>query len=138
METSLPIDLVSRDIPISGKWVVEDGKPMWQWTFQSGWVETLPALQVCMSSTTQSDRSMYIAEAAVKMQMVCQILELPTPTDEELARQIETQLLSWATSLSFNQWFINLQDDMYLIYISYPMVYFATWFCVFACVACVS
>ena len=98
----MPIDLRSSDVPISGKWVVKDEKPMWEWTYSSGWVETLPALEVCMSSTTQSDRDMFTAESAVKMQLVCQLLGLPIPSDEELARQIEPTLLTWDTSLSIS------------------------------------
>ena len=102
MKTSLPLDLPHQDIPISGKWVVEEGEPLWEWTYSSGWQKKVKAVDVAAQSTTHSVWEMFLAESVVKLQVIYDQLGLEKPEEECLIRQVETGYLgSWAASLSF-------------------------------------
>ena len=87
---------------MSGKWILFEGHPYWEWTYSNQWREVISAPDMVMSSTFHSDRNKYMVECYLKINQVYDHFNVPRLTDEEITQKLDSQLMIWVTWLGMS------------------------------------
>lgn len=70
---------------------MQEGEPVWVWTYTSGWKEYVSVEAVAVESTHEKDRDSHLTQAERKVEQVYQHLSLP-PMD---SYKLRCKVTSW-------------------------------------------
>lgn len=82
---------------MSGKWVLFEGHPYWEWVMDTGEKKWIHAIDVIMSSTSNTNRDRYMVECYCKMVQIYDHFNIPRVPEDEFSARLDSQLLVWAT-----------------------------------------